>query len=260
MYKTFLFFILVVIGSVSASVSFKNQPKKLQRLDSVYNPTKLGIDLCPECIEESVEVINILLNLILDEGIIESCSALCGALANRTGSVIIGDLCSVACEAFGIDEFVKALIKMDLDPIWYCEILELCPINDHGDAKFINFQVTPKSAPEGSTFIFDCSFISVNGTGTGTINVELLDPKNRTAGNLYWFEARKPGTYPEKIGFQTLFELNCDPSQEVCDGWPIGTYNITAQVCNGECGSHHPHSSIYDTAKGSFEITKKKFF
>ena len=127
MYKAFLFCLLVVIGGTCASVPLKNQPKKLHRLDSYKSPAKLGIDLCPECIEESVEVINVLLNLILDEGIIESCTALCGALANRTGSVIIGDLCSVACEAFGIDEFVKVIIKMDLDPIWYCEILDLCP-------------------------------------------------------------------------------------------------------------------------------------
>jgi len=86
-------------------------------------------------------------------------------------------------------------------------------VNDHGDAKFTNFGVTPKSAPDGSTFVFDCSFASINGTGTGTINIRIIDPKNRTTDNQYWFEARKPGTYPEKIGFQTLFEMNCDPTK-----------------------------------------------
>jgi hypothetical protein len=86
-------------------------------------------------------------------------------------------------------------------------------VNDHGDGKFTNFTVTPKSAPEGDTFILDCSFVSVNGTGTGTINLAFVDPKNRTFANLYWFEARKPGYYPEKIGFQTLFELGCDPTK-----------------------------------------------
>jgi hypothetical protein len=60
--------------------------------------------------------------------------------------------------------------------------------------------------------MFDCSFISINGTGTGTINVEIIDPKNRSSANLYWFVARKPGTYPEKLGFQTLFKINCDPT------------------------------------------------
>lgn len=43
-----------------------------------------------------------------------------------------------------------------------------------------------------------------------------------------------------------------------CDDFPVGTYNVTAQLCNGECGSHHPHSSIYAVGKGSFTVTKKK--
>ena len=52
----------------------------------------------------------------------------------------------------------------------------------------------------------------MNGTGTGTIVLDFIDPKNRTFSNLYWFEARKPGTYPEKIHFDSLYEIGCDPS------------------------------------------------
>ncbi|CAF0841460.1 unnamed protein product [Rotaria sordida] len=260
MYKALILVILVIIGIASASRSINTTPKKLRPLSPRFSPTKANADLCPTCIEEAVEIINILLNLVLDEGIIQSCDILCGALANKTGSKIVGDLCDVACDAFGIDEFVKLIIKADINPIWYCELAKLCPVNDHGDAKFTNFGIAPKSAPDGSKFIFDCSFVSINGTGTGTIVIDMVDPKNRTISNLYWFEARKPGTYPEKIGLQTLVEFNCDPITGVCDGWPIGTYNVTAQVCNGVCGSIHPHTSIYDTAKGSFELTKKKVF
>jgi hypothetical protein len=127
MYKALTLIILVILWAAYVSGSLSNQPKRFQRLNSSLDTKKVGIDLCPECIEEAVQIINILLNLILDEGIIETCSALCGALANKTGSVIVGDLCSVACEAFGFDEFVKFLIRTDLDPIWYCEIIDLCP-------------------------------------------------------------------------------------------------------------------------------------
>jgi len=49
--------------------------------------------------------------------------------------------------------------------------------------------------------------------GTGTIVIDFVDPKNRTISNLYWFDARKPGIYPERIGFETLFKLNCDPTE-----------------------------------------------
>ncbi len=83
-------------------------------------------------------------------------------------------------------------------------------VNDHGDAKFINFNITPKSAPVGSKFLFDCSFVSLNGTGTGTIVIDFIDPKNQTVNNSYWFEARLAGTYPEKIGLDTLYKLSCD--------------------------------------------------
>lgn len=89
----------------------------------------------------------------------------------------------------------------------------LCLVNDHGDAKFTNFGVSPKSAPDGSTFVIDCSFSSVNGTGMGTFEIHIIDPKNRTIDDLYWFEERKPGTYPEKIGMQTLVAYKCDPSE-----------------------------------------------
>jgi hypothetical protein len=126
MYTIFTLILLVIIGTTCASSSFNNQPKQLQRLNSSFSQKKVDLDLCPECIEEAVQVINILLNLILDEGIIQSCTALCGALANKT-SPVVGDICDVVCEAFGIDEFVKALVKADLDPIYYCEIVDLCP-------------------------------------------------------------------------------------------------------------------------------------
>jgi hypothetical protein len=31
------------------------------------------------------------------------------------------------CEAVGIDEFVRLLTKLDIDPIWYCQLARFCP-------------------------------------------------------------------------------------------------------------------------------------
>ena len=36
--------------------------------------------------------------------------------------------------------------------------------------------------------------------------------------------------------------------------WLEGTYNVTILMCNGECGSKHPHSAIYDVARGNFTL------
>ncbi len=42
-----------------------------------------------------------------------------------------------------------------------------------------------------------------------------------------------------------------------CSAFPLGIYNVTGQICNGDCGSHHPHTSVYDNGFASFEVTKK---
>ena len=125
MYKTLSILLLVIVGTACAASSNGRSAKNYHRLDSASS--KVGIDLCPACINEAVEVINVLLNLVLDEGIIQSCGDLCGALANKTGSDVLGDICDVACEAVGIDEYVHLLIKSDLDPIYYCQLVKLCP-------------------------------------------------------------------------------------------------------------------------------------
>ena len=74
---------------------------------------------------------------------------------------------------------------------------------------------------------------------------------------------------------------DCDPSQGPCEMWLPGVYNVTfgklsvcvrvcmkcvlcisltlsvssVAICNGECGSKHPHSKVYDTASTKFTIT-----
>lgn len=45
---------------------------------------------------------------------------------------------------------------------------------------------------------------------------------------------------------------------EDCEMWLAGTYNVTVMICNGECGSKHPHSAIYDTARGNFTLYEEK--
>lgn len=127
MYKVFLLVILVIIGAISAASSSPNPIKTFQRLNPTRDQNTVDIDLCSECIEESVTVINVLLNLVLDEGIVGSCTLLCDALGNRTHSNVTRDICDAVCEGYGIDEFVKALVDADLDPIWYCELLDICP-------------------------------------------------------------------------------------------------------------------------------------
>ena len=144
MYTTLSLLVVLLVGTACAS-RYNNVPsKQLHRLSSDAGRSKVAIDVCPECIQEAVTIVNVLLNLVLDEGIIQSCGALCEALANKTGSGAIGEICDVACEAAGVDEFVRLLVKADLDPIYYCQLAKLCPsksaalvYRSHSDLVFV---------------------------------------------------------------------------------------------------------------------------
>ena len=92
----------------------------------------------------------------------------------------------------------------------------------------------------------------------GTISFDIVDPKNITTSEIFWFEERKAGTYPERIGINTYALASCRSSEGPCNNVPVGNYTVTAYVCNGMCGSHHPHTSVYDTGKASFVVTKKQ--
>ena len=96
----------------------------------------------------------------------------------------------------------------------------------------------------------------------------------------------QPGTY--NATFTTKASTDgCDPTQDICEEWLPGNYtvdvgelasmflgeeksycavcffhcdpfrssSIPTAICNGMCGRKHPHSQIYDTGKGPFEIT-----
>lgn len=127
MYKSLVLALIVVIGVASASTSLSGNKNTIRRTKVGFGNERLTLDLCPTCINIAEQSINILLNLILDSGIVGTCGTLCQALAQKTGSQIIGTVCDLVCDAVGIDEFIKLLNNADLDPIWYCEIAKMCP-------------------------------------------------------------------------------------------------------------------------------------
>lgn len=252
MYKAVTIVLIAIIGAACASTHSVN----IKRTKLTSDVRQLRLDFCPTCINLADQSINILLNLILDSGIIGTCGTLCQALAQKTGSQVIGTICDLVCDAVGVDEFIKILDNADLDPIWYCEIAKLCTINDHGDAKITKFSILPASGPQGTTFAIDLTYVSLNGTGTGELVIDIHTPDRIPLGSGFLAEAKKAGTYEERITVKAEPDPQCDPTQEPCEQWLPGVYNVTVQLCNGECGSKHPHSAIYDTAKGSFQLTR----
>jgi hypothetical protein len=129
MYKTLVCVLIAIIGISSASNVAKGSSYNIKHLTSSLPSSNVRLDLCPTCINIADRSINVLLELILDTGILGSCSALCQVLGEKTGSAIIATVCDFVCDAVGIDEFIKLIDKADLDPIWYCEIAKMCPGN-----------------------------------------------------------------------------------------------------------------------------------
>lgn len=215
-------------------------------------PNKL--DLCPTCIQFSEEALNALLNVVLNSGVVGSCQALCSLLQQKVPSKAVNVVCNILCDVAGIKEFINIIQKADLDPIWYCELLTLCPVNDNGDCKITSLSVNPTSGPQG-TFNILLEYMSKNGTGTGQIIVEVETQDGIPAEASFLLEHKPAGTYDMNIQINAKPDPNCDPSQGPCEAWKAGNYPVMVVVCNGECGSKHPHSQIYDQGKTNFTIT-----
>merc|ERR1712151_1340766 len=80
-----------------------------------------NVNLCNPCFQIGGQGINQLLNVILNEGVIGGCGSLCAAAIPAGGAAAVG--CELVCAAVGVKEFVKAIEKVDLDPIYLCEVL-----------------------------------------------------------------------------------------------------------------------------------------
>ncbi|XP_062617063.1 countin-1-like [Saccostrea cucullata] len=216
--------------------------------------TKVGVDLCPTCINFTSQTIDILLNIILQSGVVGTCGALCNALAQKTGSQALGAVCNILCDIVGVEEFVKLVEKADLDPIYFCELLKACPIKDDGDAKITSMTVSPTSGPQG-VFEIDLEYESKNGTGTGEIILECKTVDGIPVEGGFLAQEQPAGQYSQKFNLKAEPDPQCDPTQQPCEQWLPGNYTVKIFICNGECGSQHPHSQIYDTSEVTFTLT-----
>ncbi len=73
-------------------------------------------------------------------------------------------------------------------------------------------------------------------------------------GNSAYSPAAKAGQYGVRWSVKAEPDPSCDPTQQECEQWLPGTYVVDVAVCNGECGSKHPHSAIYDQARTNFTL------
>jgi hypothetical protein len=209
---------------------------KLTPIKSYTNALKLGgkknagivgdvqLDFCKGCIEFADQALEQLLNAIVNIGIAGSCSKLCNYVEEQTGNKFIGTACNIFCDYVGITEFVKLIDQADLDPIYYCELLKQCKINDNGDAKITKFQVSPNKGPQGTEFIFDLTYVSKNGTGTGEIYFGIQTVDGIPLEDSILLELQPAGTYNARLSVVSEPDPDCDPDQDECEEWLSGPY------------------------------------
>ncbi|XP_003383765.1 PREDICTED: countin-3-like [Amphimedon queenslandica] len=227
--------------------------KKLLHLSHSPQPTA-DYRLCGACIEFAEQFINQLLNIILNAGVVGGCAELCGMLpASNTEK----EVCAILCDIVGIREFIKIIEEADLDPIYYCELLTVCEIKDDGDATITNLTVIPNKVVKGSTFEISFSFITKNGTGTGEMALEIRTQDGIPLGENTILKPVPAGQTVNGGGKVTAApDPNCDPTQNMCEMWLPGNYSVILAVCNGECGSKHPHSQVYDEKTTDFNVVE----
>jgi len=100
----------------------------------------------------------------------ETCSEVCAA--------VDGDLpCTIACEILGFDEFTELIERFTLDPIYYCELINVCPSDECEDEDCVvikKWYAKPTSVRSPGT-VYLTVFIDViaNWTGSGTISLDI---------------------------------------------------------------------------------------
>jgi len=202
--------------------------------------------LCSPCVSLGGQAINILVNEILNAGVIGGCGKLCSFLPKGVDSTA----CDLVCSVVGVKTFIKALKHTDLDPIYFCEEIKACPAGpDDASATVDGNAVSPAVGPAGTTFAMEVDFSIVNATGTGEIRIAIEGGTN-SVGQSFLNTGFEPGHYATNVTLQT----KDDPSAQPPVTWSPGVYKYSFEVCQGECGSKHPHSRVFGKTTGTFEI------
>eukprot|EP00026_Physarum_polycephalum_P017322 Phypoly_transcript_18515.p1 GENE.Phypoly_transcript_18515~~Phypoly_transcript_18515.p1 ORF type:complete len:229 (+),score=30.82 Phypoly_transcript_18515:56-742(+) len=222
--------VLIALVAVASCVPIKPAPK-------------VDADVpCDVCLQVMDEGVNILLNEILNGGVVGGCDYLCHFLPEKY--IEVG--CNLLCDFVGIKEFVRIINQTDPDPIWYCQELHACPKVDGGSVTISSCTVTPSSGAIGTTFKVITAYTVNNATGPGLQTITLIPPGGgEPAGDANVDFGQAPGPY----------SLEWDiPSNS---NFTAGQYGVQIQICEGDCLNKHPYSGVYAQSSTSFTITSQ---
>jgi len=237
---------LLFIAPAVAILLKKTAVRVGEKYEKAAESSKIGagkISFCDVCVQIMGEIINELLNIILNIGVLGSCEELCGYLPNKYEQ----DACDLICAYVGIEEFIRLIEYEDPDPIFFCEEADICYHNDNGTATTLSVSANPASGPAGTKFSLDFSYNVTSYTSSGGPNVVVVPPAGLPLGGSEFVEGQAPGVY------SVSFSLDTTPSEN--DPFTPGSYEVEFALCSGDCSGRHKWSGQYCNGTTSFTIT-----
>jgi len=236
----------------AASYVFKKQEGKSEAVELVkgdlVKPMDNG-DECKVCIDVAVEMIDVLLNAVLNGGILGDCADLCSRLNN---SNIEEDLCDAICDSVGLDEFVKILKKFsnDIDPVYFCQLVHLCEVDDCtgscGDV--LAFVIDPQMGSTQTTFYINSTLAIYQEIGAGMLSWTWTNVDNSAYSTDYQslVTSFSPGT----------FDISLEVYPDAYNGIPPGNWTVNFSACEGMCGSTLPNTAVIASANSWMYIAQ----
>lgn len=191
------------------------------------------------------QIMDQLIQIILNGGVLGSCSALCGQLSNE----IEATACNLLCDYVGIETFVKVLQYEDPDPIYVCQLIDICGHVNGGKANMTSVTVAPASGPQGTTFAIRAAWSVTSPTGPGGLNIVVIPQGGMPISGGSFIEGQAVGNYDAQ------FTLKATPSEQ--EPFSPGAYQVQIALCEGDCSTKHPWGGVYAEGQTRFTITQQ---
>lgn len=201
-----------------------------------------AVDVCPPCVSFADTSLDALYADVTGNVIPNSCADLCGILGQNLASQV----CGFFCLDVGLSQFIKFIKQAKPDPIYFCELLDACPVVDGGAANITTTYIIPSTGPQYTTFNIQTLFQVSKPTGTGQIKLTLKPPGTSVpVTQAYLNEGFEIGAFSVK------FQVATDSL------YPAGNYTGTVAVCSGTCGADSPNSAVLSATNIKFTLTSK---
>ncbi|KAG2393776.1 hypothetical protein C9374_007307 [Naegleria lovaniensis] len=210
-----------------------------------------GSELCEACVNLLDFAVADLMAAI-DTGVVVSCVDLCQYVPPLFPYAY--QTCELLCTVVGVNAFIAILKKADLDPVYGCQLMNVCPIHDctaKTCATFTSPGVSPQVSECGGKVLAYSRLNVFNESGPGQVILQVTGPFSveQIIERYYQANGFMPGSYEIKFEIKT----QNDDSQDLM--WFPGLYKVVINACEGECGASRPHSRLLAQVSTNFTLT-----